>query len=154
VGSEVAAGRLFLSTCSDRRNDYLHHVCWTRIFAVAAKLWDPEGLQRIADIILHDLIPVMYVGYWLFLASKVALRWRSVMAWLIYPLAYLFLIMIRGALSGRYPYPFVDAGQLGYPRVFANTGVLLLAFVGVGLLVVAASCWLRPSRAVSSEQPK
>ena len=117
-------------------------------------MWEPEGLQRIADIILHDVIAVMYLGYWLFFAPKVALRWRSVTAWLIYPLAYLFLIMIRGALSGRYPYPFVDAGQLGYPRVFANTGVLLLAFVGVGLLVVAASRWLARSQVASSGQPK
>src|SRR5262249_52584004 len=48
-------------------------------------LWDPEGLQKIADVILHDMVPILYVGYWLFLAPKVALGWRSVMAWLIYP---------------------------------------------------------------------
>jgi hypothetical protein len=117
-------------------------------------LWDPEGLQKIADIILHDVLPVMYVGDWLFLAPKAALRWRSVMAWLIYPLAYLCFILIRGALSGGYRYPFVDVGQFGYTRVFSNTGLLLLAVVGIGLVVIAASRWLARSPAASSEQPK
>ena len=117
-------------------------------------LWDPEGLQKIADIILHDVVPVMYAAYWLFLAPKVTLRWQSIMLWLIYPVAYFSFILIRGALSSRYPYPFLDVGRLGYPRVLFNSVVLLVAFVGIGLFMVAASRWLGRSSAVKAEQAK
>jgi len=112
--------------------------------------WDPEGLQKIADIILHDVVPVMYVGYWIFLAPKAELRWQSVITWLIYPLAYLVFVVIRGALSGRYPYPFIDAGRIGYTRALLHSLGLLAAFIGIGLLMVAASRWLARGRSQMS----
>ena len=27
--------------------------------------WDPQGLQKLADIALHDAVPVLFVGMWL-----------------------------------------------------------------------------------------
>ena len=33
-------------------------------------LWNPEGLQQAADILLHDVVPLMFVGGWLFLVSQ------------------------------------------------------------------------------------
>jgi hypothetical protein len=62
-------------------------------------LWAPEGLQKIADVVLHDLVPVLYVVYWLIFAPKNALRWKSVLIWLTYPLAYLVFVLVRGTLS-------------------------------------------------------
>ena len=32
--------------------------------------WDPEGLQKVADILLHDAVPVMFVGCWLIALPK------------------------------------------------------------------------------------
>jgi hypothetical protein len=104
-------------------------------------LWDPEGLQKTVDFLLHDAVPVMYVVYWLIFRPKGRLPWKSVLLWLIYPLAYLFCVLVRGALSGRYPYPFIDAAKLGYFRVFSNAVMLLCTLVGAGLLAVAASRW-------------
>jgi hypothetical protein len=105
-------------------------------------LWAPEGLQKIVDIVLHDLVPVLYVVYWLIFASKNALRWKSVLIWLTYPLAYLAFVLVRGTLSGRYPYPFIDTGALGYARVFFNVSMLLCAFLALGLVVVAIGRWM------------
>jgi hypothetical protein len=99
-------------------------------------LWAPEGLQKIADIVLHDLVPVLYVAYWLIFVPKRALQWKSVLVWLTYPLAYLGFVLLRGALISRYPYHFIDVDALGYPRVFFNAAMLLSAFIAVGLVVV------------------
>ena len=52
--------------------------------------------------------------------------------WLIYPLVYLCFALNRGALTSRYPYPFIDAGKLGYASALANTAALLVAFVALG----------------------
>jgi hypothetical protein len=105
-------------------------------------LWDPEGLQKTADIILHDAVPVLYVIYWLVFVPKSPLRWKIVLWWLIYPLAYLFFVLVRGALVGRYPYPFIDAGALGYSRALSNAALLLCAFLTLGLFVIALGRWM------------
>ena len=45
------------------------------------------------------------------------LRWKDAVAWLAYPGVYLVYILARGAVSGLYPYPFVDVNVLGYAGV-------------------------------------
>lgn len=108
--------------------------------------WNPEGLDKLADIILHDVVPVLYIAFWMFFVPKSGLRWRDPLFWAIYPIIYLAWILTRGALSRRYPYPFVDAGQLGYPRALANSVVLLTIFLIVGVGVVAVARRNLPSQ--------
>lgn len=113
---------------------------------VLRNLWDPEGLQKIADVILHDAIPVLYLLYWLTFVRKGkgegVLNFSTVPAWLAYPLLYLAYSLVRGAITGIYLYPFVDAGKLGYARVALNAVVLLLAFLGTSALLVTVSRWM------------
>ena len=71
------------------------------------------------------------------------LRWKDAVTWLAYPGVYLVYILARGAVSGLYPYPFVDVNELGYAGVFTRAGIFLLVFLGMGLLVVAVARWTR-----------
>lgn len=100
-------------------------------------LWNPQGAQQLADILLHDVVPGTYVSYWLIFVRKNSLRWKDILFWLPYPLAYLCYSLIRGAATGWYPYPFIDAGKLGYSRVLVNAAMLVGAFLLVALLAVA-----------------
>ena len=104
-------------------------------------LWNPEGLQKAADILLHDVVPLLFVSGWLFLFPKARLPWRGTLLWLVYPLAYLCFALTRGALTGRYPYPFLDAGKLGYFSTLGNAAVLMVAFAILCLLVLAIGRW-------------
>ena len=61
--------------------------------------------------------------------------------WLLYPAIYLVYLLLRGALFGLYPYPFIDAGELGYPRMLINASLFFVIFLGLGLLVVALGRW-------------
>jgi hypothetical protein len=101
------------------------------------QLWNPQGAQWVADVLLHSIVPVGYVVYWLLFAPRAGLGWKDSATWLIYPGVYLVYILARGAVSGLYPYPFVDVNVLGYGGVLARAGLLLLVFLGMGLLVVA-----------------
>jgi len=105
------------------------------------RLWDPECFQKIADIILHDAVRVLYVVYWMLFVPKGGLRWKDALSWSIYPLVYLAWVLIRGAVSGRYPYPFIDVGALGYTHVLFNAVLLLASFMVAGLAMVAATRW-------------
>ncbi|MEE3920616.1 Pr6Pr family membrane protein [Micromonospora sp. BRA006-A] len=63
----------------------------------------------------------------------------------MFPLGYLGFALVRGLIVDRYPYPFIDAGELGYDGVavsavgFATVFWLLgLLFVGVDRLLARA----------------
>jgi len=97
---------------------------------ILRSLWKPEGLQLLADNLLHSIIPVLYLVFWLIFVKKHTLQWNNFLPWLIYPLLYLIYVMIRGAIFGVYPYPFIDVAQIGYPKALLNavmvTGVIVI----------------------------
>ncbi len=99
-------------------------------------LWQPEGFQFIADELLHDVMPLLYVVYWWRCVPKGHLRLKHIGVWVIYPLVYFAYALLRGDLLGQYQYPFIDVGTLGYPQVFMNAGGILAGFVLVALAVV------------------
>jgi hypothetical protein len=105
-------------------------------------LWQPEGWQFIADELLHDVMPVLFIGYWWFCVPKGSLRLRHIGLWILYPLVYFGYILLRGNLLAAYPYPFIDVATLGYPQVLINAGGILAGFVGIALGVVGLDRWL------------
>jgi hypothetical protein len=100
-------------------------------------LWNPVGFQLAADVALHGLTPILYPIYWLIFVPKGKLKWIYPVYWLIYPLFYVAYSLLRGLLINRYLYPFADITILGYRKVFANTAILLLTFLALGLIMVA-----------------
>jgi len=100
-------------------------------------LWSPVGAQWIADVALHYVMPVGYLAFWLACVRKSGLRWYDPLLWLIYPLFYLGFLLVRGKLSGFYPYPFIDAKALGYAGVAANTAGLLVVCAAIGFCLLA-----------------
>lgn len=103
---------------------------------VLAQLWEPQGWQFIADALLHYVMPVLYLLYWLVGAPKGSLRWGHAALWLILPAVYGLYTLARGPSSGFYPYPFVDAGKLGYAAVIRNMVGMTAGFAVLGLLIV------------------
>lgn len=114
-------------------------------------LWAPSGLHKIADALIHDLVPVAYVIWWSGYAPKGGLRWSQTIGWLGYPLAYFVFSMGLGAFTGRYLYPFMDLSTLAVASVVRNVVLLLVLFEGLALAVVAVDR-LRP-RAPGNPSP-
>lgn len=94
-------------------------------------LWNPTGLQKLADAALHDWTPILFAALW-GLMPHGDLKWSD-MKWALAPPAlYLAYVMARGALDGWYPYYFINptlqtptelaAGILGTLFVFAAVG--------------------------------
>jgi len=104
-------------------------------------LWHPQGWQFIADELLHDVMPLLFLAYWWLCVPKGTLRLKHLPLWLIYPLVYFAYALLRGHLLGAYAYPFIDVALLGYPQVFVNAGGILLGFVLIALLVIGVDRW-------------
>lgn len=103
---------------------------------VLRQLWNPQGLQRVADFVLHDVMPVLFLIYWWIAVPKRELRWAHVAGFLLYPIVYFIYVMLRGALTGAYPYPFIDAAALGIGRALLNALGILVGFAVTGLVFI------------------
>ena len=104
-------------------------------------LWNPQGLQWFADELLHVVNPVWFLLFWILFVSKTGLQWKQVITWQLYPVIYIILILVRGSFSGFYPYPFSNAGNLGYPKVFMNCAKIILGSLFISLLFVWVGKW-------------
>jgi len=106
-------------------------------------LWHPAGLQLIADELLHSVIPLMFLLYWLFFVVKGKLNWNT-FPWLLYPFFYFIWILIFGAITSFYPYPFIDVTKLGYHKVILQSGILTGGFLLLSFLFVAIDRLMKP----------
>lgn len=103
-------------------------------FAMAAVQRDL--VASVGNELLHTVVPVLAVLDWLLFDSRGRYRWRYAFFWLAFPMAYLLFSLLRGLVVHRYPYPFIDAGELGYDGVAVSTVVFAVAFWILGLLFI------------------
>jgi hypothetical protein len=101
-------------------------------------VWNPQGLNVIANDLLHYVTPILFLAYWWFYSPKGALRWTYPVIWGLYPTVYLIYVLIRGTIIGNYPYGFIDPLAIGYQRTMINAVGLLLVFIALGLILVAS----------------
>lgn len=104
-------------------------------------LWQVEGWQWLANELLHDVMPVVFVLYWALCVPKGHLRLWHVAAWALYPVLFFAYSLMRGALIGVYPYPFIDVAKLGMAQVWLNALGVLAGFVLCALVVVGVDRW-------------
>ena len=104
-------------------------------------LYNLSGPALVADVLLHKVSPVAMTLWWLFFTPRAKLRWSAPVWWSAYPLAYLAYAFARGQTDGRYPYPFIDVGKLGWVQVAMNVGGIALAFILAGLALVWIDRW-------------
>lgn len=74
------------------------------------------GLRFITDQLLHTVVPVLVVLWWLVFAPKSGLRAQHAVWWLIWPGLYATYALIRGEFDGRHPYFFLDPPLTGWPK--------------------------------------
>jgi hypothetical protein len=66
-----------------------------------------------ADMVLHYGMPIWILVDWLIAPPSSKISFRRALKWLIYPLTYLFLTLLRGAWTDWYPYPFLNPNSSG-----------------------------------------
>lgn len=108
------------------------------------QLWQPQGLQWLANELLHDVMPVLFTLYWWFCVPKGSLRVGHIGVWVLYPVLYFAYTLLRGHLLGVYPYPFIDVEKLGYAQAFINACGVLAGFVLAALIIVGVDRWRKP----------
>lgn len=90
------------------------------------------------DFLVHVVVPLAVPLWWAVFANR-NLRLGHLPYWLSLPAAYVVYAIIRGMVSGRYPYFFLDIGKTGLAMVLAWCLALIAAFAVVGGLLYLAS---------------
>ena len=116
-------------------------VYWTLLAPVV----DLRGVALAAGLGLHLVSPVGTLVVWWLSGPRPRIAWPTVRWAFLWPLVWVAYTYAHGAVSGWYPYPFIDVAALGYPRTLVAVAVVLV----VGVLVVLVLRWLdgrlRPS---------
>lgn len=95
------------------------------------------GTRGLADTMTHGVTPALAILVWLALLPKAELRWRDALIWPLPVAGYFAYAMVRGGVSGDYPYPFLDPEANGPVLVAAFAAAFVIAALVFGLLVVA-----------------
>lgn len=104
-----------------------------------------SGLQNVAltavpwdNTVLHYIIPIAVVLDFLIDRPKRKITFKTGLLWISYPLLYVAYSLIRGSITGWYPYPFLNPTINGYGAlVVPVVGLLIL---GVGIIAIVT--WL------------
>ncbi|WP_157219656.1 Pr6Pr family membrane protein [Flavisphingomonas formosensis] len=102
----------------------------------------------VIDRILHYIVPPLFLLDWVALTPHGSLRWTDAPRWVVPPLAYAAWTFGHGAVTGFYPYPFVDVTKLGAGQVTINSCAVALLFLLLGLALVAIDRLLSRTRRV------
>lgn len=111
-------------------------------------LLDLSGGPWVADKLLHVVVPLAALLTWALVGPHGLGGWVRIGQALVWPAAWAAFTLVRGAATGWYPYPFLDAGELGA----AHTGVNVLA-IGVFFSLVAVVVLLLDRRWARTDPP-
>jgi hypothetical protein len=100
--------------------------------------YQPTGLSALTNLIHHYVVPAGFLVFWWLAVPRGSLVWGDIWRVFAYPTAYLVYVLMRGEVSGVYPYFFVDVPVIGYARAIANSAGIAMVFVAVGAVFVAA----------------
>ncbi len=104
-------------------------------FVLLRPLLDLDGASWVADTLLHLAVPLLAVVGWLVAGPRPRAAWRDALLALAWPVAWLVWTLGVGALTGWYPYPFLDVEAKG-------AGAVAVTCVGVTVLFLALAALL------------
>ena len=117
------------------------------VFFVLRFLSNLADLFLLADTILHYLCPVLYLLWWVITQKHGLLRWSNLPLMLAPTFVYFLYVMARGLWVEQYPYPILNAIELGYGQVLLNAVYMTAGLAALAVVVIALDQALaRPRR--------
>jgi len=88
-----------------------------------------DGADLVADKLLHLAVPLLAVVGWLLFGPRPRVDWSACLRAAGWPVGWLVLMLVSGALTGWYPYPFLDHREHGWDHVMVVClGIFVLFF--------------------------
>jgi hypothetical protein len=91
-----------------------------------------------ANSVLHVVLPLYAALDWIVFGDRPPLAWKRLWVSLVYPIAWVIVVLIRGATDGWVPYPFLNP-DTGYGLVFTYVAGIAVLTVFTAAIVWALS---------------
>jgi hypothetical protein len=118
-----------------------------------ANLFHQTGAALFADHVMHKFSPIATSLFWLFCVPHGRLKWSSPLWWSLLPVAYFIYAVIRGNITHRYPYPFMNVAKIGAGETALNAAAIAAAFIVTGYAMVWLDRRLLGRTALLSKAP-
>ncbi|TAM90997.1 MAG: hypothetical protein EPN43_04945 [Jatrophihabitans sp.] len=120
---------------------------------VLARVHEPRGWAETAtNAVFHYAAPIAMVLGWLVFGPRPRLTARLLATALVWPLAWFGYTLLRGAIWGWYPYPFVSVPAHGYGVVVLNA-LAVTAVLALVAVLFGWGGWLGPRGGSARERP-
>lgn len=96
------------------------------------------------NFVLHKFVPVFILAWWLIWPSRKAVSAKQAFYWLIFPVVWLTYTLVRGAIIGWYPYPFLDPKEVGG---WGGVSLYILGILVAFIVFAQALAWVSRFRA-------
>ncbi len=103
-------------------------------FVLLRPLLDLSGADWTADKLLHMVVPALAIVGWVAFGPRPRITRREVALAFAWPVAWLAVTLTVGALSGWYPYPFLDHREDGAGAVAVVSAGVVVLFLGLFVL--------------------
>ncbi|MEU4742461.1 Pr6Pr family membrane protein [Actinosynnema sp. NPDC023658] len=115
-----------------------------------APLVHPVGVAWWVNLGFHRLAPLLAVLGWLLFGPRPRLDRATVArALLIWPVLWIAYTFVHGALTDWYPYPFLDAAELGFGAALRNAVLVLVVAAVLAWVAWAVDRGLKPAPGAS-----
>lgn len=104
---------------------------------------DNSGLAQLANWMLHYVGPPLAVGLWLIYGPWPLMTVADIPRAMIWPGLWIAYTLVHGAITGWYPYPFIDVVAKGYGAVAVNIVAVTLFALLLSLLYIGLNRWRR-----------
>jgi hypothetical protein len=113
------------------------------VFALLLADTDVDTAIVWVDRVLHRVIPIVMMADWLLDPPAARIDLRRALWWVAYPMIWVAYTMVRGAIVGTYPYPFLDPANGGYGAVALYSIAILVGMLVFIWAIVAAGNAMR-----------
>ena len=146
VGSLLVSAMMLAANHNCKRLDFfrgaitLYMITTGIIFSVLLAGIENATLTAVPwdNIVLHYIMPIVLAADWLLDRPKAVVKFKTACLWLLFPLAYFAYSIVRGSITGWYPYPFLNADTNGYGKLSA-TSLIITVFLLVLIKIVVSA---------------
>jgi hypothetical protein len=114
---------------------------------ILAPLVHLTGWALVATIGFHYISPWATLIGWLLFGPRPRIPWTTTAWAFVWPILWLVYTFVHGAVSGWYPYPFLDVNRIGLGDSLRNSAVILLIGILIAVLLTIIDHRLRPTPA-------
>jgi hypothetical protein len=108
------------------------------VYALLLSGTDVDTAVSWVNTVVHQLMPIAVIADWLIDPPRHRIPIATSLRWLAYPLLWTGYTLIRGAITGWYPYPFLNPADGGYGSV----AIYIVAILAFGIVLCAIVAWI------------